>query len=119
MNLVPGESIGIDSSSNSTNNYRMRVCSSSNTNNTTADGDCPGNPTSTVVYAVVPGTVTACSSSCGTLYGVLPVFDVGIAGNGNNSYGIAFENLAITCYGVLTCVDYRSMSTNEESGCGM
>lgn len=115
MNLVQGESIGIDSSSNSTNNFRMRVCGTSSANNTTADSDCPGNPSSTVVYAVVPGTVTACSSSCGTLYGVLPVFDVSTPGNGNNAFGIAFENLAITCYGVLTCVDYRSMSANEQS----
>lgn len=68
MNLVAGEPVRIEGSATKSNNGAWRVCSTSNSNSTITDANCPANPTATTVSVVGVSGVTAATASGGTGY---------------------------------------------------
>jgi len=114
MNLAAGEPVRIDQSSTANNNGAWRVCAPPGTSLIIVDPNCPAAPTSSVVYVVGASSSTSCSSSCGSIYGEIPLIDVGPAGSA--TFAQRVENVTIDCVGVPSCVPIRSLSGNEQSG---
>jgi len=134
-NFAPGEYIQIEGATGAANvnDGRWRVCATQVNVNDGVGGDnnCPvalpgasGSPNTLAVVGISAdsspklqgATSVTCASGCGTIVGVLPVVELGDPTKGNSQFGELVDHILVDCNNVPSCVNYRDLTGNEQSG---
>lgn len=56
---------------------------------------------------------TPCAASCGTIFGGIPLLELGTGSTTNTNFGVAFRNFSINCNSVPSCVNFRNLTGQE------